>query len=147
MSIAFSSCKPDACKDMTCLNGGVCESGDCLCAVGYEGLNCATEQRQAFIGNYSVTDNCNLGSFNYQISIIADSETAVEITLNNLGDFDFDIIGVVSGSSVTFTGQSGTNSTINGTGTLADGTLVINYTLTTNGGQTLTCTLTGTMID
>ncbi|MCF8464252.1 MAG: hypothetical protein K9G41_05400 [Flavobacteriales bacterium] len=147
ISIALSSCVPDECKDVTCLNGGVCDAGMCLCTTGYAGVNCDTEQRQAFVGNYTVTENCNLGDFNYEISINANSEIVTEIVLHNLGDFDFDIIGIVNGTSVMFTEQSGTGSTINGTGTLTNGVLTIDYTLVTTGGQTLTCSLTASMIE
>jgi len=146
ITLALTSCKPDACKDVTCLNDGVCESGDCTCTAGYEGPNCGTEQRLAFVGEYSVVENCNLGDFNYQINIIASSDSVTEIILHNLGDFDFDITGVVSGTNVAFIDQTGTGSTINGTGSLTNGILLINYTLVTSGGQTLTCTMTGTII-
>ncbi|MCF8461686.1 MAG: hypothetical protein K9G46_13265 [Flavobacteriales bacterium] len=147
ITLGLSSCKPDACKDVTCLNGGICDSGECICATGYAGTNCDTEQRLAFVGNYSAVENCNLGDFNYEISINANSENVTEIVLHNLGDFNFDIVGVVSGTAVTFTEQSGTGSTINGTGTLNNGVLTIDYTLVTSGGQTLTCALTGMIIE
>ena len=137
------TCKPDTCKEVTCLNGGICESGDCACTAGFEGANCATEQRQAFVGIYSATETCNLGDFSYDITITADSENKTEITLKNLGDFDFDITGVVNGTSISFTDQTGNGSTINGSGELNNGTLTIEYDLVTTGGQTLTCSLTG----
>ena len=96
ITFSLTSCKPDACKDVNCLNDGICESGDCVCATGFEGPNCATEQRQAFVGIYSATETCNLGDFTYDITITADSETKTEITLSNLGDFDFEITGTDS---------------------------------------------------
>ncbi|MBP9153264.1 MAG: hypothetical protein KBF73_13340 [Flavobacteriales bacterium] len=147
ITLGLGSCKPDACKDVTCLNGGICDSGDCVCATGYAGTNCDTEQRSVFVGNYSAVENCNLGDFNYEISINANSENVTEIVLHNLGDFNFDIVGVVSGTAVTFTDQPGTGSTINGTGTLDNGVLTIDYTLVTSGDQTLTCNLTATIIE
>ncbi|MDA9121061.1 hypothetical protein N9J52_03395 [Flavobacteriales bacterium] len=143
ITFGLTSCKPDACKDVNCLNDGICESGDCVCATGFEGPNCATEQRQAFVGIYSATETCNLGDFTYDITITADSETKTEITLKNLGDFDFEITGVVNGTSVSFTDQTGNGSTINGSGELNNGTLTIEYDLVTTSGQTLTCSLTG----
>jgi len=142
ITIGLASCTPDACEKVTCLNEGICESGDCACASGFEGPNCATEQRQAFVGIYSATETCNLGDFSYDITITANSDTLTEITLNNLGDFDFDITGLVDGTSVTFTDQTVNGSTVNGDGELSNGTLTIEYTLVTTGGQTLTCSLT-----
>lgn len=141
--LGLSACAPDACENVICLNNGVCQTGDCECAEGFEGPNCGTEQRQAFVGTYNAEETCNLGNFAYQINITANSETRTEITLHNLGDFDFDIVGVVNANTVTFTNQTANASTINGTGELTNGTLTIDYTLTTTGGQTLTCALTG----
>ena len=143
IAFGLTACAPDACEDVNCLNEGVCETGDCVCADGFEGPNCATEQRQAFVGTYSAADECDLGSFSYNVSISADSEAKTEITLNNIGDFNFDITGVVNGTSVTITDQMSNGSTINGTGQLTDGTLIINYTLVNATGQTITCILTG----
>ena len=96
ITIGLASCTPDACENVTCLNDGICESGDYVCATGFEGPNCATEQRQAFVGIYSASETCNLGDFTYDITITADSETKTEITLSNLGDFDFEITGTDS---------------------------------------------------
>lgn len=146
ITIAISSCKVDACKDVVCLNGGVCDEGDCLCEPGYEGFNCETEQRSAFIGDYTVEETCNLGSFSYSITMSANSTEGTEITLNNFGDFGFSIIGIVDGTTVTFTDQPGTGSTINGSGELENGVLIINYTLVTSAGQTLNCVMTCTLV-
>ena len=41
--IVFSSCEKDPCKDVTCLNGSVCDDGSCLCLEGYGGRDCGTE--------------------------------------------------------------------------------------------------------
>ena len=38
----YSSCKPNPCKDMLCLNGGSCIDGNCICASGFQGVNCST---------------------------------------------------------------------------------------------------------
>lgn len=39
---SITSCK-DPCKDAVCLNGGVCEDGDCNCPLGYTGDHCENE--------------------------------------------------------------------------------------------------------
>lgn len=41
-SASFSGCK-DPCKDAVCLNGGICDDGDCECPLGYTGDHCETE--------------------------------------------------------------------------------------------------------
>ena len=38
----MSSCKKDKCKDVKCLNGGVCIDGDCVCPGAFTGTNCET---------------------------------------------------------------------------------------------------------
>jgi hypothetical protein len=38
----FSGCKKDPCETTTCLNGGVCNDGDCDCPAGYSGAQCET---------------------------------------------------------------------------------------------------------
>jgi hypothetical protein len=45
MLIAFAlttmnSCAKDGCKEINCLNGGVCIDGTCSCPTGYSGVNC-----------------------------------------------------------------------------------------------------------
>lgn len=146
ITISVSSCKVDPCEEVTCLNGGVCDAGDCLCETGYEGINCETEQRLALVGDYTVEETCNLGSFSYNISMTANSAIGTEITLNNFGDFNFSISGSVSGTTVTFTDQVGNASTINGIGQLENGVLTIDYTMVTSAGQTLDCIMTCTPV-
>ncbi len=39
-SILFiASCTPDPCEDITCLNGGTCDTGECDCPAGFSGIN------------------------------------------------------------------------------------------------------------
>ena len=147
LAIILSACTPDACKDVNCLNGGVCETGDCICAIGFEGTNCQTEQRQAFVGNYSVDEACNLGDFSYEISINADSEIATQITLSNIADLGFELTGSVDGVLLTIPEQTVNNYTTSGSGELEEGTLTLEYVLVTSQGQTLTCSLTCDLID
>jgi len=47
------NCSSDPCKDITCLNNGVCVEGICDCADWYEGLNCETERRDKYFGDFS----------------------------------------------------------------------------------------------
>ncbi|MCB9192605.1 MAG: hypothetical protein H6602_13160 [Flavobacteriales bacterium] len=143
VSLLIGSCKQkDPCEDIDCANG-VCESGNCLCEPGFEGILCQTEQRLAFVGVYSVSENCDQGNFDYSITITVDSENAVELTIHNIGDFDFDVIANVNGVNLTIADQPGNGANIQGAGSLVNGMLSINYTLTTSGGQTLSCSLSG----
>lgn len=141
ISLSLYSCKPDPCKDVNC-NNGLCSEGDCVCDAGYEGLNCETEQRQAFVGDFTVAESCDLGNFNYIINVTADSEEGTELTIHNIGDFDFDVVAVVNGNSFLIDNQMVNGATINGTGELSSSSLTITYTFETTGGQTLNCTMT-----
>ena len=42
VSLFYSSCKKDACKDLICKNGGMCTDGNCVCASGFQGVDCST---------------------------------------------------------------------------------------------------------
>lgn len=65
--IYISSCTrtpgefPYSCSGVVCQNGGKCDSGKCVCPVGFEGTNCATGTVDKFIGNWRVTQTV-LGS-------------------------------------------------------------------------------------
>ncbi len=41
--LIFAACKKDNCKDVNCLNGGICNDGKCDCPPGYSGTNCETK--------------------------------------------------------------------------------------------------------
>lgn len=65
--IYISSCTrtpgefPYSCSGVVCKNGGKCDSGKCVCPVGFEGTNCATGTVDKFIGYWKVTQTV-LGS-------------------------------------------------------------------------------------
>ena len=47
-AVLVSSCNPDKCADIICVNGGSCADGNCSCPSGYEGTLCETETRAKF---------------------------------------------------------------------------------------------------
>ncbi len=53
--ISLGGCElfTDPCQELTCLNGGVCLDGLCLCDDYYEGQNCETEERAKYFGTYA----------------------------------------------------------------------------------------------
>lgn len=52
--IAYSSCSKDACKGVTCLNGGTCSGGSCMCAKpGIGGPNCETIYSKLYVGTFT----------------------------------------------------------------------------------------------
>ncbi|HEY9176404.1 MAG TPA: calcium-binding EGF-like domain-containing protein, partial [Flavipsychrobacter sp.] len=42
-TVTYTACKPDNCKNITCLNGGSCSDGKCACPDGYTGSICETK--------------------------------------------------------------------------------------------------------
>lgn len=142
LTTLLSSCKTDECKDVNC-NNGSCKEGICLCESGYSGANCETEERLAFVGDYSVTDACDSGVFDYEISIAANGDNIFEVTVSNIGDFNFTVDALAEGNSLSIEEQTVNGYTVAGSGTLTNGTLNIDYSLTNGNGQTLNCELEG----
>ncbi len=145
VAMLLSACKPDACEEVNC-NHGTCENGDCFCETGYEGLNCETEQRTAFVATYNVQESCDLGSFSYQITATAETETGTELIINNIGDFNFDVSASVNGTTFIIDHTTNTGAQIVGNGILTDDVLTITYVMTTTSGQTLNCQMTCTRL-
>lgn len=142
VTISLSSCKTDPCEDIVCLNGGICDSGDCVCEPGFEGDNCETEQRLAFVADYNVQDSCNLGNFNYVIGINASSSISTELTITNFGDFGYEVTASVSSTGLEIPSQIHLGDTIIGTGVMQESTVTIDYTLITDQADTLVCSMT-----
>ncbi len=123
----FSSCTPDPCKDVTCLNNGTCNDGNCACVTGYEGTDCGTEMRAKFTGTYSISGNvaCPVsgnGTIPTGTSItIGNSSAGVDkIIINMLGTA---LVATVNGSSLTIATQQVGNMTYTGSGTITNNTL------------------------
>lgn len=62
-SVTYFSCnKPDqgttidACRSVTCQNGGTCFKGMCTCKAGYEGEFCQTKSNQRYLGNWEISE-------------------------------------------------------------------------------------------
>lgn len=99
----FQGCQKDECKDVHCLNGGVCNKGTCTCPTGYSGTYCQLTNSSGNNGN----NGGNNGGGNNNpttTSLIFQNNTftPVSITINGVQK------EIASGASVTFTGTSGT---------------------------------------
>lgn len=138
-------CQSDPCDDVNCHNG-TCHDGNCICEPGFDGPTCLTEQRQAFVGSYSVDESCDLGNFDYDITISANSEVATELTIHNIGDFDFDVTATVNGPSIMINHDTENGVAVVGSGVLENGILSISYTMNTSANQTLNCDMVCTPI-
>lgn len=141
-AIFSTSCSKDECKDVTCQNGGVCSGGNCTCPVGYEGSRCETKSRDKFIGTYTGTEICTIGTDNYTITLAANSD-ALKLTYTNLYNANYTATcTMIAADSFAFSGtQSG--ATFTGTGKLTGtSALTVHYTIT-DGATSNTCTFTG----
>lgn len=141
-TVTYTSCNKDACKDVTCQNGGTCNDGNCTCPTGYEGTNCQTLSRDKFVGTYIGTEACTIGSDNYSVTLAAASN-ALQLTYSNLYNQNFTATcNMAATDSFTFSGsQSG--ATFSGSGRLVSNTLTVHYSIV-NGAVSNSCVFTGT---
>ena len=80
----WSSCSKDdgivdPCQNKVCQNGGICKSGKCDCADGYEGDDCGYTWNGAFEGQWRATYTDSAGSlpFTTQCDLKKDPDAAV----------------------------------------------------------------------
>ncbi len=140
-TIGMVSCDTDACKDVTCDNGGLCVEGDCECATGYSGVSCATLVRASFVGNYNTTESCSSGSDSYAVTVAAGA-TDLTVSIGNLYAAGLFTTGTVNADGgITIASQAFGSGTISGSATKTGGVLTVIYTVTLSG-QSDTCTLT-----
>ena len=143
---SFSSCT-DACKDVVCQNAGTCVEGDCVCADGYIGTNCETEERAQFLASYSVSESCTSGNYTYSVTTSSSSTGVTAIIIANFGDYNTNVNATVDGNNITIANQThqvqGFPLTFSGTGQISGNILSISYTVS-DGSNTDTCTMTCT---
>lgn len=118
---------------VNCKNGATYSSGACLCATGYYGADCGTECSTCagFVGNYkTVSGQCGESS-QYDQSISVSTSGNKKITINNIRNKGWNVIGdVTSSSAFTLAQQSG----------FSDGTV------TWKIESTQSCTMSGTQV-
>lgn len=145
LSVSFTSCKKDPCKDVICQNGGACIEGACDCLLPYEGTNCEVRMTAKFAGLFTGPLTC-FGQTQTETFTVTESQTHPDRLLVSYGGESF--YGVVTSSSTfdipeqSFT-QGGLTGTLSGNGSLAGN--VANLTmLITIAGIPVTCTFQGT---
>ena len=86
----FTSCNPDACKDVVCANGGTCTDGNCACPAGYIGTLCDTKANSTFVGTWSAKEKLNGASTwatAYTVVVTADGSSPGTFYLQNYGNY------------------------------------------------------------
>ncbi|MEY3442936.1 MAG: hypothetical protein RLZZ519_1217 [Bacteroidota bacterium] len=74
----------DACEDVQCVNG-TCSDGECTCATGYSGPDCATALNSRFDGDFSLAQNC---------LVPGNATDTVTLAAKSSGPRDFTILGL-----------------------------------------------------
>ena len=117
-------------------------SKDEVCPVGYTGKDCKTLVRDQFIGVYVGTEQCTIGTDQYTVTIVANSDN-VKVTMTNIYNDNYTAIGTVTGdNTISFSGsQSG--ATFSVTGTIAGTQLTLDYTVS-DALSSNTCKFVGT---
>lgn len=109
----YTSCNQDECKDVVCQNGGTCTEGKCTCVTGYEGTNCETKSVTKFVKTWSASDkeaNTTTTIPTYVSAIVAGTAvTEVKISNFSSGFFTNDVVGTVSGNTITVASQQPDN--------------------------------------
>ena len=59
ITILYTSCVKNVCDNVTCQNGGSCNSGVCRCPLGYENTQCQTLSITRYLGMYVGSTSCD----------------------------------------------------------------------------------------
>ena len=135
-AVLYTSCNKDECKDVVCQNGGTCSGGNCTCTTGYEGTNCETASRTKFIKTWSASDKeaTTTTTIPTYVSAIVSGTNITDIKISNFsGLFTNDVVGTVSGNTITIASQQPDNDgyyVTTGTGTYDATTKKITWTYT-----------------
>lgn len=141
MGVWFTNCG-DACDDVNCGANGTCVEGDCQCDDGYIGTLCDTENRAKFIGTWTSDAWICDGDTEMGTVVISNGSTINELTVTN-PDAGFSLSGTVSGDSFNIPAQvidiMGAAVTVDGSGSLAGGTLTFSVKGETLGITVISC--------
>jgi hypothetical protein len=84
-AVLYTSCSKDACKGVTCQNGGTCSGGNCTCPVGTSTTdNCTTIYRSSYNNTYAGTGTDNTGGTytNFRMVFSTPSSSTDFVTMN-----------------------------------------------------------------
>lgn len=131
--------------DTACELHGSCNpiNNTCDCDAGYEGVNCTTETRARFIGNYAVRQDSNGVIKNYTCIIANGSGMSNSISIAALNNASFQAT-VATNNSISISDFNADFIQITGAGNLSGNTINLNITFKPNfaPAYTLAFTLT-----
>lgn len=113
------------------------------CDLGYEGDNCTTAVREKYLGTFSGNELCGSAadSFNIALSEVANDVTKIRLTNLHNANNQNAIGTVLENGSVTIPSQAfGSGGNINGTVTLVNGKVNVEYVVKADGVPDAACT-------
>lgn len=143
-TMLYTSCNPDACKDVVCNNGGTCLNGTCQCPSGYEGTSCQTVSADAIKGTYTATETCQppLGSSSSWTSVVTISANdPTRVVISNFGESNTNVTGHVNKNAITLDATTIGTHEVTGTGTINGNVITISYQMGTLRSCNMTMTL------
>jgi len=123
-AVTYTACSKDACKDVTCQNGGTCVDGNCSCPTYYTGANCQTEVRSEYYNTYkgNGTDSDGDTYTNYGLKFYASGSDPKVMGMDLMDNTNAPLaaLTVTLQSATTFTVNPSTDGTtsFSGTGTV-----------------------------
>jgi hypothetical protein len=83
VATAFFACTKDPCLGVSCLNGGACLDGNCICPLGYEAVNCSVQTRLQFVGEFTGdgVDQHNVNYHEWHFNFVAAGDSALKMNL------------------------------------------------------------------
>jgi hypothetical protein len=76
-----TSCTPNPCGDVQCVNNGTCREGRCACPSGYEGVFCEFKASDKFIGSYNGFSSLNEDKPDYREFLIVSTTNPKEVRI------------------------------------------------------------------
>jgi hypothetical protein len=101
--LSAASCVPERCKDVVCLNGGLCVDGRCSCPQAYEGPLCEQRWHEKFAGLWrnevrTIDASSDISTATYRI-FVRPADSAHLFLIDSLGGFDGAVVCELSGSN------------------------------------------------
>ncbi len=156
-AVLYTSCSKDACKGVTCQNGGTCSGGNCTCVPGYEGTSCESLSQSKFTGKTWTASDKTVTTSTSLPTYVATFTAGATVTDINIGDFSGktstgssyfvnDVKATLTDSlTITIASQAPDNDgyTVSGTGSYNAATKLISWTYTLGDPTGTTVSYTG----
>lgn len=119
-----------------------CNKEDDTCPAGFEGSDCKTLINAKFVGAYTGSETCTIGSDTYTVTLTATAADNMKMTLTNLYNDNYNLTANITESNKFSISGTDKGVTFTGEGTLVGSVLTIKYTAA-NATISNSCTFTG----